>query len=194
MSLNLNRTMGKGVAIALVGIVSMATFLLLLRPLLVQYRDNQHEIAKLSRQLISYERIADSRGEVEKTLSEIGPDADVPNYYLQGSTRALASAELQAYVRTVIEASDGDLLSTQPIAKGDDASGREVKVNVRMSGTVEALVQVLYRISSGVPVLLTDEVLILRGRGGGSRQAKAGRDGNLEIHFTLTGFVKQSVL
>lgn len=194
MNLVRHSTVSKIAAISLLLAVVAVIYLVLIQPLYGHYLQNHQQAAKLTRQIASYEHIAENRSRIEQLFESMRPDEERTNYYLQGSTRALASAELQAYVRTVIESSEGSLLSTQPIVRDDDAPERVVKVNVRMSGSVEALVQVLYRVANGFPVLLTDDVLIMRERSAVTRKADDRNEGDLEIHFTLTGFVKESVL
>lgn len=188
-----NTPFSRGVAITLLLAVIVAIFFLLLNPLLRYYEDNRKEIAELSRKMESYERIANSRAEVEKLFASMRPGEDTLGYYLKGSTKALASAELQAYVRTIIDASAGSLVSTQPIVRGERESERMVKVNVRMSGDTASLVQVFYRLANGVPVLLMDEVLVRRNKSTLTRRDDAELDDQLDIQFTLTGFVKESV-
>lgn len=193
MTLEHNTPLSRAVALGFLLLVIVAAYLLLVVPLRVHYLNNQQELAHYSRQLANYKAIANSRSQIEKLLKIGRPEDDALGYYLKGSTQALASAELQAYVRSIIEASKGSLVSTQPIVKGDQEPGRTVKVSVRMNGDIESLLQVLYRIATGVPVLLTDEVVIRRSHSTVSRTDNAKPDGTLDIQFTLTGFVKESV-
>lgn len=188
-----NTPLSRGVAVGLLLTIIVAIYLLLIVPLQTHYADNRQELDHIARQLAGYERIANSRNEIETIFEATHPQDDVLGYYLKGSTRALASAELQAYARSIIEASRGSLVSTQPIAKGERESERMVRVNVRMSGSTDTLLHVLYRISNGVPVLLTDEVLIRRNKSTLTRTDSGDNNDSLDVQFTLTGFVKESV-
>ena len=188
-----NTPLSRGIAAGLLLTIIAAVYLLLILPLQTDYADNRHELDLLTKQLAGYERIANSRNEIETLFKAVNPQDDVLGYYVQGSTRALASAELQAYARSIIEASMGRLVSTQPIVKGERESERTVRVNVRMSGSTDTLLQVLYRLSSGVPVLLTDEVLIRRNKSTLTQADGEQSDDTLDVQFTLTGFVKESV-
>ncbi|MEN8170811.1 MAG: type II secretion system protein GspM [Pseudomonadota bacterium] len=188
-----NTLLSRVVAVGLVLTIVVAIYLLLIVPFQTYYADNSQELDHIARQLTGYERIANSRNEIERIFEATNPQEDVLGYYLKGGTRALASAELQAYVRSIIEASRGSLVSTQPIVKGERESERMVRVNVRMSGSTDTLLHVLYRISNGVPVLLTDEVLIRRNKSSLTRTDGEDDDDTLDVQFTLTGFVKESV-
>lgn len=179
--------------VLLLGVTGLC-YLLFIVPLRHYHEENEVQITQLSRQLQEYRRIAASRGLIEKMLKSIRPEESATGYYLKGATQALASAELQTYVRTIIEQSDGSLVSTQPMVKAERDPERMVRVSVRMRGRLEALLQVFYRIATGLPVVLTDDVLIRTenatlNRGGGGNE-----DDTLDVQFTLTGFVKESVL
>lgn len=194
MTITRNTPASRGLAVGLLLAVVTAIYGLIVLPVLTRHADNQQRLERLARELAQYEQIAQSRSDVEQLLESMRPQDDVRGYYLTGSTRALASAELQAYARSIIEASQGSLVSTQPVVKGEREPDRLVKVNVRMSGTIESLLQVFYRITNGVPVLLADEVLIRRTASTLSRLEEVQRDDALDVQFTLTGFVKESVL
>jgi general secretion pathway protein M len=194
VSLERNTPISRGIAVLLLLFVLAVIYLLLVAPLLHHYRESRQELEHLTRQVVAYERIAESRSEVEKLFAAMHPEQETLGYYLKGGTKALASAELQTYVRTIIENAEGNLVSTQPMDKGEREPERMVKVNVRMSGNVESLLHVFYRIANGVPVLLTDEVLIRRNKSSLSRTGVDEGDDVLDIQFTLTGFVKESIL
>lgn len=180
-------------AIGLLLLMLGGGYLLLARPLLLYYEDNQRELELLGKQLDGYQRIANSRGQIEQLFNSIRPKDETLGYYLKGSTQALASAELQAYARTVIEAVQGNLVSTQPIVKAEREPERMVRVSVRMTGTIDTLLQVLFRVSSGSPLLLADELLIRPDKSLLSPAEGAQEDDVLDIQFTLTGFVKESI-
>lgn len=186
----LSRALALGLLLGLLGIL----YLLLLLPLQRHYADNQYRLEQLNRKLAGYQRIANSREQIERLFESVSPQESAAGYYLKGATQALVSAELQAYVRGVIEESDGSLVSTQPIVKTERDPERMVRVSVRMRGRIDSLLQVLYRLSTGVPVLLTDDVLIRTERSTLQRGDEVQEDDSLEVQFTLTGFVKESVL
>ena len=169
-------------------------YLLLIMPLQHHYAHNQQKLEQLQRQLAGYQRVASSREQIENLFKSIRPEESAVGYYLKGATRALASAVLQAYVRSVIEESKGSLVSTQPITKVERDPERMVRVSVRMRGGIASLLRVLHRVSTGVPVLLTDEVLIRSESATHSRREGEQEDDMLDVQFTLIGFVKESVL
>ncbi len=193
MTLVHNTPLSRAAAVGLLLGLIAAIYLMLVVPLQTYYADSRHDLEQLNRQLSAYQRIASSRNTIEKAFTSIRPEDEQSGYYLKGATKALAAAELQAYARSIIESSKGELVSTQPIGKHERLPDRMVKVSVRMSGNIDSLMQVLYRFSSGVPVLLTDEVLIRRDKSTLTRSDDIQFDDSLDVQFVLTGFVKESV-
>ncbi len=185
--------LSRGGALILLLALVVSVYLLLMVPVQRYYEVNQRQLEQLSAQLDGYQRIANSRDQIEKLFKTIRPEESAQGYYLKGATQALASAELQAYVRTVIEASEGSLISTQPVVNGERDPERMVRVSVRMRGNIDTLSHVLFRIATGVPVLLTDEVLIRPDKSSLSRVDEVQTDDTLDVQFTLTGFVRESV-
>ncbi len=194
MSVTSHSPLSRLLALALLlGLVALL-YLLLFMPLQYHYADNQRELEQLTQQLNDYQRIANSRKQIESLFESIRPEQSAVGYYLKGATQALASAELQAYARSIIEESGGNFVSTQPVVTAERDPGRLVKVSVRMRGGIESLLPVLYRIATGVPVLLIDEVLVRSEKSALSRDVGKQAENTLDVQFTLTGFVKESVL
>ncbi len=194
MTVTSNTALSRLLAVVLLMGLLLLFYLLLMLPLQRHYADNEYQLEQLHRQLADYRRTANSREQIEKLFKSVSPEESAAGYYLKGATQALASAELQAYVRNIIEESGGSLVSTQPIVKTERDPERMVRVSVRMRGRMESLLQVFYRASSGVPVLLTDDVMIRSERSTLSRAEGEQEDDALDVQFTLIGFVKESVL
>lgn len=194
MTVTSNTALSRLLAVVLLLGLLLLFYLLLMLPLQRHYADNEYQLEQLHRQLADYRRTANSREQIEKLFKSVSPEESAAGYYLKGATQALASAELQAYVRNIIEESGGSLVSTQPIVKTERDPERMVRVSVRMRGRMESLLQVFYRASSGVPVLLTDDVMIRSERSTLSRAEGEQEDDALDVQFTLIGFVKESVL
>ncbi len=177
----------------LLGLLALL-YLIIVVPLQGYHAENRQQLERLTLQLEGYRRIAASREQIEGLLASIRPEENTQGYYLKGTTQALASAELQAHARTLIEKSNGSLISTQPMVKTGREPERMVRVNVRMRGRIDSLLQTFYNISTGVPVVLTDDVLIRSETSTLSRAGEPQSDDTLDVQFTLTGFVKESIL
>jgi len=106
---------------------------------------------------------------------------------------ALAAAELQSLVKGLIERSGGGLVSTQPLVdSGADAVGEvpgSVRLRVRMRGDMESLRDVLHSLESSMPLLVLDNVSIVKARQVRRRRG-SDNQGPLQVNFDLTGFVQ----
>ena len=111
--------------------------------------------------------------------------------FLAEKLRALAAADLQRLLGSLIEETGGSLVSTQVLPNADN--GRifpKITVKVQLLGSTDTLQRLLYRFGSGQPLLLVDNLLVQQRRRGDER---ARRDTNqLEIRFDVSAFIYQS--
>lgn len=194
MNIGTHTPISRFIALGLLAGLFIIIYFLVILPVQTRYANNRQMINGLGSELAIYQQIASSRDEVEKIFAATDTQDAQLGYYLNGATRALASAELQAYARDIIDSAKGDLISTQPIVRGESETERMVRVNVRMKGNIESMRQVLYRLSTGQPVLLIDEVLIRLSKSTLTQSDDEEVDDTLDVQFTLIGFVRESVL
>ena len=113
--------------------------------------------------------------------------------FLEEKPRALAAADLQQLLRSLIEETGGSLISTQVMP---DAGGErifpEISVKVHMRANIRSFQQLLHKIHSGQPLLLMDSLLAQKRQ---RRTTRAQREmEQLEIRFDITAFIYQSGL
>ena len=110
--------------------------------------------------------------------------------FLEQKSRDLAAADLQRLLDLLIEETGGILVSTQVLPDTDnDSIFPEITVKVHVRGAIESFQQLLYRLDSGQPLLLLDNLLIRKRRQGDDR---ARRDTDqLDIRFDVTAFIYQ---
>ncbi|MGD9000140.1 MAG: type II secretion system protein GspM [Granulosicoccaceae bacterium] len=178
-----------------IGLVFMFIFFALIYALLIEpamslYRTNDETIAELRTRLSRYQHVATGLEVLEKELEQLSRDQSVNNYYLKSKSATLASAELQAHVKNVIDDADGRLVSTQPLAENDRDSSRRVKIQVRMAGDIETVRRVFYKLEFGTPGLLVDEVSMVHTVSSRRRPAATEAAGALDVRFNLTGFMR----
>lgn len=176
-------------AIALLILVIGALYIFLVKPVYSHYRANEETVARLSNRLVEYRRTAEILPALEKQLQSISPDHREKNYYLKSSTEALAVAELQTYIKGIIERANGSLVSSQPLDSEDSGAFSMIRIHVRMQGNIEAIQSMFYNIESGTPVLVMDNVTLTKRRAG-RRQKTDPSAGTLDVNFTLIGFIR----
>lgn len=111
--------------------------------------------------------------------------------FLENKPDALAAADLQNHIKTLIESSEGNLVSTQVVSQKEVDVFPKVTVKVYLRGSIEALRNVLYQMDSNQPVLIIDNLLIQR-RGGSNRRSAQREADQLELRFDVTGFMFES--
>ena len=113
------------------------------------------------------------------------------NYFSTQDTVALASADLQKFIKSTISSAGGQLTSTQVLPSVSENGFNRISVKVRMSGDAEILRSVLYEIESAVPVMIVDEIDIRPVRGKRNRKTrKIEPSSKLNINFQATGFMR----
>lgn len=181
----------RALALGLLVLVLAGLYLLLVQPLVAAYRDNDERIGELALRQAHSQRLALEQPALEAEHARLLRSRPAGGYYLTSQSEALATAELQAYVKRLIESAGGGLVSIQPIAQSSADARRRVKAQVRMQGNIAAVRAVLHGLESGSPWLLVDEVDLMQGRAmGGRRVPGAETAGPLEVSFNLTGFMR----
>ena len=189
MTARLTPGQSRAAALLLLLLCLGAAYVLLVAPTLAVYRTQAEEIDDLSHRLGHYQRLAGNRAALEQSLQQLKRSGPASGFYLQDRTTALAAAELQARVKGLIEHAGGGLVSTQPLVGTGVEAGREVQIRVRMRGGMDALREVLHALEYGTPLLLLDNVSIVKARRV-RRRAASDSQGPLQVNFDLTGFVQ----
>ncbi len=103
---------------------------------------------------------------------------------------AAMSGRIGEMVRT--QADDTcQIVSRQPVRPKVQERFEKVTVNVRMRCDAEDFLQVLYGMETGIPLMLVDDLNIIRPRTRRrSRNAKTAPQGTLDIRFNVSGYLK----
>lgn len=104
-----------------------------------------------------YARIAAQAPLLDKKLADLKA-VGVPQYFLKGTTPALAASEMQEMVRRSVEAGGGKVASMQIPEHKNEGAYRKIMVTVVMSSTLAAAQSVFYALESQRPYLYLDNV------------------------------------
>jgi general secretion pathway protein M len=108
--------------------------------------------------------------------------------FLPGSNETLIGAELQNRVKTIVEAAQGQLRSTQVLPPREDGGFREIPVRVEMTAELPAAQAILYQIEAASPLLFLDNV-DLRAHPADRRDG-SDDDPPLDVSFEVYGYVR----
>ena len=127
---------------------------------------------------------------LEKELEELVSLETNLEGFLDHKPRALAAADLQQLLNSLIEAAGGALLSAQVLQEADsDSLFPAITVKVTMHGATEVLQKLLYRIDTSRLRLILDNLRVQK------RQFSENPAlDELEIRFDVTAFIYQPAI
>jgi general secretion pathway protein M len=83
------------------------------------------------------------------------------------------------------------IVSRQPVRPRVQERFQKITVNVRMRCDAEDFLQILYQMETGTPLMLVDDLNIIRPRTRRrTRNAKTEVQGALDIRFNVSGYIK----
>jgi general secretion pathway protein M len=180
-------------ALILLGALLTGAYGLLIAPVVELYRATDEAIESSETLLQRHQTLAAQRSDLAARLNEEKAQAAAIAGYLDGPSDPLALAQLQDLVKGVIEAAGGELRSTQtlPAQTVDISPGtRRATLRVQMVVAIDGLAAILYKLESGQPCILIDDLAVrsqrTRRRLGGSPEAAP----LLDITLELSGFVR----
>lgn len=167
-----------------------------------------HEVKNnLVFRLQQYERILARKDAVIESMSVIKEQYQKRGLLNRQSTDALASAEVQEFIKKTIVEAGGQLSSTQALpvstfVPGNTASASvqsgamnelsRITVSVRMTGNNKVLRAVLYKIETSTPLIIVNQIEIRPVRGIRSRTTHQMELSNeLDISFQAVSFMRK---
>lgn len=185
--------LSRTVAIALLAIALLAGYRMIMAPVLNAFRDGKARIEQAEELLQRYEALAQQRPLLNDRLAEQEERAASAAGYLQGPSDALAAAELQDRVKSVIEAAGGELRSTQilPAEQPEaDLGVRRTTLRVHFVVTIEGLEESLYELETGQPYLVIDDVTVRQERVR-RRRSEPRAQPMLDVSLQLFGYLRE---
>ncbi len=181
-------------AILLLLIAVILVYLLGFHWFILRHMDYREEIADLALQLGRFQRVAAQREQVETQLQALQGRRSESNLFLEESdfneAAAAMSERLNQMVSTQAEGSC-QIVSRQPVRARVVERFEKVTVNVRMRCQAEDLMRVLYTLETGVPMIIAEELTIIkpRVRRRVNNQAVSA-DEALDVRFNMSGYLR----
>jgi general secretion pathway protein M len=184
-------------AILVLVIVLLVVYLTCFHWFILRHLDYSAEIDELSGQLGRYQRVAAQRAEYETLLQGLQDRRSDENLFLEGGDFNEAAAGMSERLSQMIgiQAEDScQIVSRQPVRPRVQERFQRVTVNVRMRCGIEDLKKVLYALETGVPMVIADEVTIIkpRSRSRRSRNQAPETGQPLDIRFNMSGYLRVS--
>ncbi len=183
-------------ALLLLVIVLLLVYLLCFHWFILKHREYSSEISDLSQQLGRFQRVAAQRSLYEEQLQALQNRKSDENLFLEGSDFNEAAAGMSERLSQMISTQADEscqIVSRQPVRPRVQERFQKVTVNVRMRCNIEDLKKILYSLETGVPMIIADEVTVIKPR---TRRRMRGNQPapvqeTLDIRFNMSGYLRQ---
>jgi hypothetical protein len=147
-------------AVAALCLVIAIFALVVVTPVVAAFSAQADDIGDLLQQLGLYRAEIASKPALQAQLAELDREgANVPGV-IEGDSTALAQAQLQQQIKTIIEANQGNLRSVQALPAAKRAGFETIAVQCDLSVPESRLKSLAYALSTHKPYLFVDEASI----------------------------------
>ena len=179
-------------ALGLLITVVLVIILVVIVPLVNKKMELNEAKNNLVFRLQQYERILAKKDAVIASMANIKQQHDEQGYFNSQNTDALASAEMQEFIKKAIVEAGGQLSSTQALPVSNKGKFSRITVRVRMTGNSEVLRAVLYKIETSTPLIIIDQIDIRPMRGKRNRTSRQIESSNeLNVNFQAVSFMRK---
>jgi general secretion pathway protein M len=156
----INRQQQRWLAVGLLVLVVILAFSLVIWPIINKGLELNETKENLAFTLKKYERILANKENVQKSIASIEQQNQQQGYFNSQGTSALASAQMQEFIKQAIVQAGGQLSSTQvlPSSESEKDIFDRITVSVRMTGNIEVLRAVLYKLETSTPLIVIDQL------------------------------------
>jgi len=180
-------------AVLLFVITIILLYLLCFHWFIMRHLEYGNEISELSTQLGRFQQVAAQRPEYESLLQSLDSRESNENLFLEGGDFNEAAAEMSERLSQMINTQAEDtcqIVSRQPVRPRIQERFQKVTVNVRMRCGIEDLKKVLYMLETSVPMVLTEELTVIKPRARRRTNNLATQAQTaLDIRFNMSGYL-----
>ncbi len=184
----------KTTAIMLLVIALLLVYLLVFHWFVLRHQEYAEEIGDLRIQLNRFQRVASQRESLQARLSQLRSSQKDAELFLEYPEFDEAAAAMSSSIGDMVRMQADDscqIVSRQPVRARVQERFQKVTVNVRMRCDAEDFLQILYQMETGTPLMLVDDLNVIRPRTRRStRSTQAVTQGALDIRFNVSGYLK----
>ena len=193
MAFAIEQAKSRRTAILMFVVAVLLVYLLGFHWFIVRHLEYGTEISELTEQLSRFQRVAEQREQVEKQLQSLQGRRSESNLFLEEGDFNEAAAAMSERLNQMVSGQADEscqIVSRQPVRAREVERFEKVTVNVRMRCNVEDLMRVLYSLETGVPMIIVEELTIIKPRV--RRQAPNQPDTAaqaLDVRFNMSGYL-----
>ncbi|MDX1554778.1 MAG: type II secretion system protein GspM, partial [Xanthomonadales bacterium] len=166
-------------------------YLLCFHWFILKHLDYSEEISGLQDQLGRFTRVAALKDVYDQRLRDLQANRSDANLFLEErdfNEAAAAMSERLGQAVSARAANDCTIVSRQPVRPRVQERYEKVTVNVRMRCGIDDLNSILHWLESSVPLIIVEEMTIVKPRVRRSRNNSADT-GQLDIRFNMSGYL-----
>ena len=155
--------------------------------------DYGEEIADLSEQLGRFQRVAAQRDTIESQLESLQGRRSESNLFLEEEDFNEAAAGMSERLNQMVSTQADEscqIVSRQPVRARVVERFEKVTVNVRMRCSIEDLMRILYSLETGVPMIIVEELTVIKPRARRRMRNQAVSDNSLDVRFNMSGYLR----
>jgi len=181
-------------AVLLLVIAAILVYVVCFHWFILRHLDYNEEIGELSSQLVRFQRVAAQKDIVESQLLSLqGRRSESTLFLEEGDFNEAAAAMSERLNQMVSTQADEScqIVSRQPVQARVVEKFEKVTVNVRMRCSIEDLTRLLYSLETGVPMIIAEEVTVIKPRARRRTDAQAASDAvPLDVRFNMSGYLR----
>jgi general secretion pathway protein M len=183
-------------AVLLLIISLILVYLLVFHWFIVKHRDYAAQVSDQRAQLGRYEAVAAQRDAMADQLRRIRESRQDSDLFLEGADFNEAAAGMSDRLGQMVRTKAGDdcqIVSRQPVRPRIEERYERVTVNVRMRCGGLDFLQVLYQLESEAPMVIVDDLNIIRPRARRRPGTTAAQTNEpLDIRFNMSAYLPAS--
>ena len=187
----LNNWQHSTISVLMLLVCLLVMYIILIMPAVSGRSDVRERLEELQFQFAKFDQSAKQIQQLQKELEQLNNLQADQTGFLEEKPDALAAAELQKHIKSLIESNGGNLISTQVVKNDNDDLFPQVTIKVHMRGEIGTLQKILYRLTVDSPVLLINNVMLQKRHQAAGRRARRGVN-QIETRFEITGFIFQA--
>lgn len=180
-------------AILLLVIALLLVYLLVFHWFFMRHREYADELSDLKEQLARFEAVVAQREALQQQLAAVREARDDAELFLSepdfNEAAAAMSDRLGQMVQNLAD-EDCQIISRQPVRPRVQERYERVTVNVRMRCGAEPMLEVLYRLEAEVPMVIVEDLNIVRPRSRSRRGEEASLVEALDVRFNMSGYLR----
>ena len=192
MALAVEQGNSRMTAILLFAIVVIVVYLLVFHWFILRHVEYSGEISQLREQLGRYNRVAAMQDDYEELLQNLQTNRSDQNLFLEELDFNEAAAAMSERLGQAVDgraANSCTIVSRQPVRPRVQERYEKVSVNVRMRCVIDDVNSILHWIETSVPLIIIEEMTILKPRTRQSRRNQQQKTGQLDVRFNMSGFL-----